>query len=289
MAADATVESSAMLSSRDTGALKEVDVVIRSRQAGHDVIVSVEAVAWSRPADRNWVDKQLGRHADLPTSKLVLVSQSGFTKDARAAALARNAVPIAPDDLTGGDPAGRVVAAVKSLWPKVMTFQMQTFSVKFDDDDAPKDGWPAEHPAVYADDSSRLADTIEEFVKPVYEKNFPGLMEQIGLAGIAEDEERQFILVLGNLRPRVNGVERYACLLNDDERLYSLKSITVVGKGTIQVSEIPLKHGRLGEVRALFSYGEGKVGGRDALIVASTTEGDDLGKLTIRVRPERDA
>jgi hypothetical protein len=63
----------------------------------------------------------------------------------------------------------------------------------------------------------------------------------------------------------------------------------VIGKGNIQVSEIPLRHGRLGEVSALFSYGEGKVGDRDALIVASTTEGAELGKLTIRVRPESDA
>lgn len=276
-----------MLPSRDTGALKEVDVVIRSRHAGHEVIVSVEAVAWSRPADRNWVDKQLGRHADLPTSKLVLVSQSGFTKDARAAALARNAVPIAPEDLSGGDPSGKVVAAVKSLWPKMVTFEPHTFSVKFDDE-APKDGWSAEQPALYADDGSRLADTIEEFVRPVYKREFLSLMEQIGLADIVDDEERQFTLVLTNLRPRLNGVERYVCLLNDNGRLYSLKSITVIGKGTIQVSEIPLIHGRLGEVHTLFSYGEGKIGGRDALVVATATEGDELGALTIRVRPKQE-
>jgi hypothetical protein len=203
MAEGATVESSAMLRSRDTGALKEVDVVIRSQQAGHEVIVSVEAVAWGRRADRNWVDRQLGRHADLPTSKLVLVSQSGFTEDARAAALARNAGPIAPEDLAGGDPAGTVVAAVKSLWPKVVTFELQELSVKFDDDDAPKDGWPAEPPAIYADDSSLLADTIDEFAKRIYHDHFRELMEQVDLVNIEEDDVRRFTLVLENLRPRV--------------------------------------------------------------------------------------
>jgi hypothetical protein len=99
MAGDATVEASAMLPSQSTGAPGEVDVVIRAKQAGHDVIVSVEAMARSRKADRTWVDSMVGKHADLPTSKLVLVSQRGFTEDARAAALARNAVPLAPEDL----------------------------------------------------------------------------------------------------------------------------------------------------------------------------------------------
>jgi hypothetical protein len=84
MAVDATVEASALLTSRGTGTLREVDVVIRAKQAGHEVIVSVEAMARSRKADRKWVDEMVGKHADLPTSKLVLVSEKGFTKDARA-------------------------------------------------------------------------------------------------------------------------------------------------------------------------------------------------------------
>ena len=86
--AGAEVEPSAMLASKSTGALREVDVAITGEQAGHKVIVSVEAMSRSRKADRTWVDGMVGKHADLPTSKLVLVSEKGFTKDARAAALA---------------------------------------------------------------------------------------------------------------------------------------------------------------------------------------------------------
>lgn len=117
MAGDATVEASAMLPSQSTGALREVDVVIRAKQAGHDVIVSVEAMARSRKADRTWVDSMVGKHADLPTSKLVLVSQRGFTEDARAAALARNAVPLAPEDLPSSNRDRDVLKAVPALWP----------------------------------------------------------------------------------------------------------------------------------------------------------------------------
>jgi hypothetical protein len=54
------------------------------------------------------------------------------------------------------------------------------------------------------------------------------------------------------------------------------------------VSEIPLKTGRLGELNVSFAYGEGTVGGRDALLVV-TERDDDKGQLTIRVRPTNDS
>jgi hypothetical protein len=83
MAGDADLQESAMLRNRVTGAEQEVDVVIRSRPAGHEVIVSVEATDRGRKADIEWVQQMLGKHADLPTSKLVLVSGGGFTERAR--------------------------------------------------------------------------------------------------------------------------------------------------------------------------------------------------------------
>ena len=149
MAAGATVESPAFLQSKSTGADREVDVVISGKQAGHDVIVSVEAMARSRKADRKWVDEMVGKHADLPTSKLVLVSEKGFTKDARAAAIANNAVPLAPKDLSD-DPESGVIGALVTLWPKVVAFTAESVGVNFAED-APKDGW-ADPPLVGLDD-----------------------------------------------------------------------------------------------------------------------------------------
>ncbi len=105
-------------SEKSTGADREVDVVVRGTQAGHEVIVSVEAMSRSRKADREWVDQMVGKHADLPTSKLVLVSEKGFTRDARAAAIANHAVPLAPKGLAA-DPDRGVVTALTTLWPKV--------------------------------------------------------------------------------------------------------------------------------------------------------------------------
>jgi hypothetical protein len=69
-------------------------------------------------------------------------------------------------------------------------------------------------------------------------------MEQMGLRDIEEDEVRLFALVLG----RQEG---------DAVRI---------------------------RVDVKFAYGEGKVGGRDALLVATEGEGGQ-GRLTIRIRP----
>jgi hypothetical protein len=286
MAEDATVEASAMLPSRSTGALREVDVAIRAKQAGHEVIVSVEAISRSRKAARPWVDEMVGKHADLPTSKLVLVSEKGFTKDARKAALAADAVPLAPEDL-GDNPDNAVMRVLPSLWPKAITFAPDSLSVNFTDDDAPTTGWEDDPPMLAIDDG-RVVGTLWDVVRKVYEENWLDLMEQIQLRDIEKDDKRDFTLVLDpqegdDLSLVVDGKPRMIFLINANRRGYSLRRVTVVGTVEIQVSEIPLKGARLGDVDVKFAYGEGKVGSRDALLVVTETESG--GKLTMRIRP----
>jgi hypothetical protein len=286
MAGDATVEASAMLPSRSTGAPCEVDVVIRAHPAGHEVIVSVEAMARSRKADHTWVDQMVGKHADLPTSKLVLVSQKGFTRDARAAAVARNAVPLAPEDLPTTNREGAVIKAVPALWPKVVTFTVEEMGVRFTDDDVPTDGWP-EMPTVFVEEGELGA--LMEVIGRIYEARFPELIEELDLANRTDDSVELFTLVLGpaegdDIQIEINGSKKTLFLLNENGRGYSLQQITAVGKGEIHVSKIPLTHARLGEWDLNFGYGEGKIAGRDALLVVSEREGDE-GMLTVRVRP----
>lgn len=286
MAGDATVEACAKLPSRSTGALREVDVVVRGRQAGHEVIVSVEAVARSRRADRKWVDEMVGKHADLPTSKLVLVAQKGFTRDARAAALARNAVPLAPEDLPSSDHDRDVLRAVPALWPKVVTFTVEELGVKFAET-APKDGWGDRPPVVFVEDGA-LGDLME-VTERLYKTNFAALMEQIDVANTTQDAVRRFVFVSEpaegeEMQLDVDGMPRTLYLLNADGRGYALRRITAVGRGEIRVSKIPLTQGRLGDWQITFGYGEGRVGDRDALLVL-TERDDGGGQLTVRLRP----
>jgi hypothetical protein len=82
LADGATVEESRLLRDRVTGSSREVDVVIESAVGDYPVIVSIECSDRSRPATVEWVEQQHGKHANLPTNKLILVSRSGFTETA---------------------------------------------------------------------------------------------------------------------------------------------------------------------------------------------------------------
>jgi hypothetical protein len=276
-----------MLPSQSTGAEREVDVVIRAKQAGYDVIVSVEAVARARKADRTWVDQILGKHADLPTSKLVLVSQKGFTEDARAAALASNAVPLAPEDLSSSNRDQDVIKAVPALWPKVVSFTIEEWGVNFTDKGVPTDGWGEAAPTVFVDEG--VVGDLMQLTERLYKARFAELIEQIDLANRTEDSVERFTFVVepadgDELQLPVNDVPKTLFLLNQNGVGYSLRRIAVTGKGEIKVSKIPLTQGRLGDLSVNFGYGEGKVGGRDALLVLSESD-EGGGQLTMRIRP----
>ena len=107
--------------------------MIRSKVAGHEVIVSVEAKGsrnlTARPVDVGWVEEYIEKHRNLPTSKLVLVSESGFTDAARKQAEHEKAVPLAPEESDADDPAYAVMTALPSLWPKEVTLEPETATV----------------------------------------------------------------------------------------------------------------------------------------------------------------
>jgi Restriction endonuclease len=90
LAGRATVRESAMLTDRLTGEDREVDILIESETAGHKLAISIECVASRRKATVEWVERMWAKHQNLPTNKLVLVSRSGFTADARAKAALLN-------------------------------------------------------------------------------------------------------------------------------------------------------------------------------------------------------
>ena len=120
--------------------------------------------------------------------------------------------------------------------------------------------------------------------------NWPDLMEQIGLADVTKNEVRQLVFEVGShdggdiLLP-IDGVPKILFVLNENGRGYSVRRVRAVGPAEIKVSKIPLKRGRLGDVKLNFGFGEGKVGDRDALLVL-TERDEGGGLLTIRVRPQ---
>lgn len=91
LANDATVTESELLPDHRHGGTREVDVVVRSTIAGHAVTISIEATASTRAADVEWVEQMLKKHECLPTNRLVLVSETGFSERARKVAQAAGA------------------------------------------------------------------------------------------------------------------------------------------------------------------------------------------------------
>ena len=78
----ASVVESAMLRDKVTQEDREVDVLITICAANYSVAIGVEVVSWSRPAGTPWVERMRAKHDNLQIDKLILVSQSGFTRPA---------------------------------------------------------------------------------------------------------------------------------------------------------------------------------------------------------------
>jgi hypothetical protein len=65
-----------------SGQATEVDICAEGEIACHEVLLGIECRAWKRPQTIEWVEAMFGKRFHLPTSKLVLVSSSGFTANA---------------------------------------------------------------------------------------------------------------------------------------------------------------------------------------------------------------
>jgi len=76
---DGRVEESAILTDRVTGEQREVDVLLTMNAASYTFNIAIEVVGRRRKADTTWVECMKAKHADLPTDKLVLVAEQGFT------------------------------------------------------------------------------------------------------------------------------------------------------------------------------------------------------------------
>jgi hypothetical protein len=97
------VQESALLTDVLTGGQVEVDVVVRSQLQGVAITLGFECTAAARPATVEWVREMLAKHQTLPVDKTILVSESGFTKEARKRAEAANALPLSLEEATEAD------------------------------------------------------------------------------------------------------------------------------------------------------------------------------------------
>jgi len=83
LAEGATVTESKFLYDRASNANREVDIVIDAHIGDYSLMIGVECQGRGRVASVEWVEQMAAKHETLPTDKLILVSQSGFSEAAR--------------------------------------------------------------------------------------------------------------------------------------------------------------------------------------------------------------
>lgn len=127
------VTASAMLPDRAVpGATREVDICVRAEAAGHEVLIGIECrMSGTRKQTVEWVEAMQGKHSHLPTNKVVLVSSSGFTKNALKLAEFFGMKAITPSEV---DPnfVGTIVNNLKSVWVKRFDFEPRNMQITFD-------------------------------------------------------------------------------------------------------------------------------------------------------------
>ena len=295
MSVDAVVESPAMLQHKATGKEREVDVVIRSSVGGHEVVVSVEATAKGRPATVEWVEQMLGKHRELPTNKLVLVSESGFSADGRTLAETGGAVPWAPEDLAEGDPVLKIVNNLRAIWPKTVALTPERARITVRRPDGTDASfWAPANLDIYLETGEQVG-TLLDCLMGFINQHFPTIMEDMGLVDIAENRDQHFDLRIGPLSVNLNDDELALCARYEEGQsgveLHPIQGVQAVGRAVIEVTKVDLKHRRLGDVT--FAYGKSELGEKPALLVVSeddagatfTLRVDEVGEATGRREP----
>jgi hypothetical protein len=272
------VEESEMLPSASTGGRREVDVVIHATDGPYPFLIGLEATARRRPADIIWVEQMIAKHDDLPTSQLVLVCESGFTRHARLRAEKSKVATLAPRELDTCDPKQAVLAQLATLWPKFVTLTAESAQLLLRDVagetrainnlnlDAEMYGQRGE------------AITLGEFV---VERARMGHFSELVETMRRLDHAAQLTFYARDSLPpkvRLGGVERPLCFRNGPaSEEWIVETTAVGGVATVEIGEIPLTHRRLGEIN--FSYGTGQVGDRELMAVINN------GIITLRPAP----
>lgn len=278
VAGNATVEESAMLTSRPGGVAREVDVVILSSVGGYECVISIEATARRRPVDITWVEAMVSKHSDLPTSKLILVSESGFTREARRRAEERLAVPLAPGDLDADDPNHAVLSRLTTLWPKHATLtarQTQLLLREIDERTRIVEGVPLDT-MLYLENGQPAVSVGDLVVSWAESGGFAPLVAH--LRQIDHDDRCAFFARTDQPPTVRRGSQlRHLYFGEQGQPRCVVEKTQIEGDATIEIGEIPLRYKRLGAIA--FAYGEGTLGAQQAVAVVTN------GRISVRVRP----
>lgn len=237
---------SAMVRSKVPGVGKrEIDIRVETEVDGLPMYIGIEASASkSRRKSVEWVERMRGKHEHLSTSKLVLVSSSGFTKGALALADYYDIKAVTPGEVTPGF-VGEIVNNLTSMWLEVLHFTAEKVFFRLD----PPTSLPVEvrpdiwsSVGIYDADSVLLGSAAQLVTYWVREMIDPSLVD---LSDVEDKEEKRFNLVQAD--PVVNGGPIFVLGAEDPEPAkHTTRYITrfeIDGRLGVTGTEMPLTHG----------------------------------------------
>lgn len=274
LAAGATVTESKMLPDLLTGRKREVDVCVESTVGGHPVKVCIECRDHARSADVTWVEAMKGKHERLPTHALILVSRTGFTKEAQEVARRYGIEALSLQEVDQAD-FQNLLEAKSSLWTKSVTVTAKKVVVRV----LPTPALTAENVAVmpdtlvYASDGTELG-PIASYVQLIL--NAPYARGYLLSEGKQEHVWFEFRWELP--RDRLGNPLFLKKLY--PQTLREIEYIEVKGPCEFKISEFRLRRGNLGEIE--LAWGKTKIHGKNALVVA-TRNATGLEKTSLNI------
>jgi hypothetical protein len=238
---------SAMVRSKVPGVGKrEIDIRVETEVDGLPVYIGIEASASkTRKKSVEWVERMRGKHDHLATSKLVLVSSSGFTKGALALAEYYDIKTITPGEVTPGF-VGEIVNNLTSLWLETLNFSAEKVIFALD----PPTELPVEvRPDIWASvgiydaDSTMICSAAQLVTHWVREKID---VSRIDLRDVQNEKDKRFNLDQAGPIVVKGGPIFLLAGEDSDPATHTLRRITrfeIDGKLNVSGIEMVLQHG----------------------------------------------
>lgn len=274
-AAGAEIRESKLLRDHVTGKEREVDICVESTVAGHLVIVSIECRGRARRADVAWVEEMKAKHERLPTNALVLVSRSGFTKEAGKVARTYGIETLVLKDVDKAS-VERLFSNTSSLWSKIFTLTPTKVVIGVKQtENLPKENVTVLPDNLIYDHDGRQMGSAKELVEILLHVEHVG--REFGKLG---DKPHKGFRV--RWEPARDKAGNPLCLQKLEPKvLRPIRFVHITGTCSFEVSQFPLTHAKLGNTNV--AWGTGSFLGKDAILVASE---DDTGDKKLSISTE---
>jgi len=260
-AAGAIVTESKLLRDNTTGAEREVDICIESSIAGHPIIISIECRDHARPADVKWVEEMKAKHERLPTKTLVLISRSGFSKEAKEVSKIYGIEILSMEECDESF-AERFFGDNSPLYFKHMKLIPNKVIIRVDS----IDGLSAENVEVFPDtliykQTGEQICTAKDMVENILNT------KKINLESLSKSDNthKGFEVIWKQAKERVGNT--YCLQKLEPVLIRPIESIKITGICNFDITELTLQHGKIGNVNV--AWGTISLEGENALLVVS--------------------